>query len=241
MSRGVGTHVDTHSSYCTDPSAVQSGQACGLAHLWALVILNSTGGGIYTTHLLDKAVGMEFGMLDVSHHILHIMVIAAACYGQRLMSVYGRRLAALPYHEAICHEEIYGEEIDGEETDGEETDGEETDGEETDGEEIDVGETYDGETYDGETYDGETYDGETYHEEIDGGETDVGETDGGEIDGEETDDGETDGGEIDGKEIDGEETNDGDGDRSTVATRRHLCLSQKIPCLPGKLMLNSRF
>jgi uncharacterized membrane-anchored protein len=122
----------------------QSGQACGLAHFWALVILNSTGGGIYTTHLLDKAVGMEFGMPDASHHIIHIMVIAAAwVYGQRLMSVYGRQLAALPYHEAIYHEAIYHEEIYGEEIDvgeiyDEEIYHEAIDVGEIDGEEIDV-------------------------------------------------------------------------------------------------------
>ena len=92
-------------------------------------------------------------MPDASHHIIHIMVIAAAwVYGQRLMSVYGRQLAALPYHEAIYHEAIYHEEIYGEETD-------------------------DGEMYHKEIDVGEIYDEEIYHEAID-----VGEIDGEEID-----------------------------------------------------------
>ncbi|KAF2633132.1 hypothetical protein BU25DRAFT_327272, partial [Macroventuria anomochaeta] len=59
-----------------------------LKEFWSLVAINSTGGGIYATHLLDKAIGMELGLPDASHHVMHVMVFAGAW-------IYGRGLLAL--------------------------------------------------------------------------------------------------------------------------------------------------
>jgi adiponectin receptor len=63
-----------------------------LEAFWTLVVVNSVGGIIYATHLLDKAIGMELGMPDASHHLMHVMVVAGACvYERGLLSVYQAR------------------------------------------------------------------------------------------------------------------------------------------------------
>jgi adiponectin receptor len=54
-----------------------------------LVLANSAGGGIYASHLLDKAVGMDWGLPDLSHHVMHVMVVAGALvYAQGISSRY---------------------------------------------------------------------------------------------------------------------------------------------------------
>ena len=49
-----------------------------LREFWTLVAINSTGGGIYATHLLNKAIRIELGLLDASHYVMHVMVVARA-------------------------------------------------------------------------------------------------------------------------------------------------------------------
>ena len=56
---------------------------------WSLAVVSSVGGSIYATHLFDKAIGMELGMPDASHHFMHVMVVARACaYERGLLSAY---------------------------------------------------------------------------------------------------------------------------------------------------------
>ncbi len=60
-----------------------------------LVIMNSFGGSIYATHLLDKAIGMDLGLPDISHHVMHVTAVAGAWTYQRgLLAVYEARMAA---------------------------------------------------------------------------------------------------------------------------------------------------
>jgi adiponectin receptor len=50
-----------------------------LKAFWTLVVVNSVGGIIYATHLLNKAIRMELGMPDASHYLMHVIVVAGAC------------------------------------------------------------------------------------------------------------------------------------------------------------------
>lgn len=60
-----------------------------LEAFWRLVILNGLGGGIYATHLLDKAMGMDMGLPDISHHLMHVTAVAAAwTYQQGLLEIH---------------------------------------------------------------------------------------------------------------------------------------------------------
>jgi adiponectin receptor len=60
-----------------------------LRAFWTLVIANTIGGGIYTTKLLDHAIGDKIGMPDISHHIMHGAAIYAAWeYQLGLLSAY---------------------------------------------------------------------------------------------------------------------------------------------------------
>jgi adiponectin receptor len=66
-----------------------------LEEFWSLVIGNGVGGGIYATHLLDKAIGRDLGLPDISHHVMHIIAVAGAwMYQQGLLAVYEARIAA---------------------------------------------------------------------------------------------------------------------------------------------------
>ncbi|KAF3031460.1 hypothetical protein E8E12_001744 [Didymella heteroderae] len=57
-----------------------------------LFLANSAGGGIYASHLLDKAVGMDMGLPDMSHHVMHVLVVAGALvYAQEILSTYHER------------------------------------------------------------------------------------------------------------------------------------------------------
>jgi adiponectin receptor len=65
-----------------------------LGEFWTLVIINSFGGSIYATRLLDKAIGMDLGLPDISHHVMHVAAIAGAWTYQRgLVAVYEARIA----------------------------------------------------------------------------------------------------------------------------------------------------
>ena len=67
-----------------------------LREFWTLVAINSMGGGIYATHILDKAIGMELGLPDASHHVMHVMVVAGAwIYGQGLLAVFQARASGV--------------------------------------------------------------------------------------------------------------------------------------------------
>lgn len=57
-----------------------------LIHFGVLVTMNSIGGGIYATHLLDKAVWIKLGMPDASHHVMHVMAVAGACIYERSLT-----------------------------------------------------------------------------------------------------------------------------------------------------------
>ena len=65
-----------------------------LTDFGTLVIINTLGGAIYATHLLDKAVGMKLGMPGASHHAMHILAVAGALvYEQGLLSTYQEPLS----------------------------------------------------------------------------------------------------------------------------------------------------
>lgn len=54
-----------------------------------LVIINTSGGAIYATHLLDKAIEMKLGVPDASHLTMHVLaVVGALVYEQGLVSAY---------------------------------------------------------------------------------------------------------------------------------------------------------
>ncbi|KAF2871810.1 hypothetical protein BDV95DRAFT_570698 [Massariosphaeria phaeospora] len=54
-----------------------------------MVIINASGGDIYATHLLDKAIGMNFGVPDPSYLTMHVLaVVGALFYEQGLISVH---------------------------------------------------------------------------------------------------------------------------------------------------------
>ncbi|KAJ4332566.1 hypothetical protein N0V95_009633 [Ascochyta clinopodiicola] len=66
-----------------------------LDEFWSLVIMNGFGSSIYATHLLDKAIGMDLGLPDISHHLMHVTAVAGAwTYQQGLLAVYEARTAA---------------------------------------------------------------------------------------------------------------------------------------------------
>jgi adiponectin receptor len=73
----------------------KAGEPLGLLiHFGTLVVWNSIGGGIYATKMLDTTVGVIYGVPDVSHHVMHIMVIVGACvYEHGLLSLYRRELS----------------------------------------------------------------------------------------------------------------------------------------------------
>jgi adiponectin receptor len=53
------------------------------------VLINTTGGAIYATHLLDTVIGKKLGIPDASHLTMHILAVAGAMfYEQGLMSAY---------------------------------------------------------------------------------------------------------------------------------------------------------
>lgn len=57
-----------------------------------LILANSAGGGIYASRLLDKAVGMDMGLPDMSHLVMHVLVVAGAlAYVQGILSRYYER------------------------------------------------------------------------------------------------------------------------------------------------------
>ena len=60
-----------------------------VADFGGMVILNTLGGAIYATHLLDKTIGLKVGVPDASHHTMHVLAVAGALvYEQGLMSAY---------------------------------------------------------------------------------------------------------------------------------------------------------
>lgn len=66
-----------------------------LEEFWSLFILNGLGGSIYATRLLDKAAGIDLGLPDISHHVMHVTAVAGAwTYQQGLLAVYKARTAA---------------------------------------------------------------------------------------------------------------------------------------------------
>jgi adiponectin receptor len=59
-----------------------------LEEFWSLVIMNGFGGSIYATHLLDKAIGKDLRLPDISHHVMHVTAVAGAwTYQQELGSL----------------------------------------------------------------------------------------------------------------------------------------------------------
>lgn len=69
------------------------GQLVGLLEdfTW-LLLANSVGGAIYASNMLDKAVGMDVGLPDLSHHVMHVLVIVgASVYKQGILSLYRQR------------------------------------------------------------------------------------------------------------------------------------------------------
>jgi adiponectin receptor len=69
------------------------GQYFGLlTDFGTLVIINTLGGVIYATHLLDKVIGMKLGVPGASHHTMHVLAVAGAwVYEQGLMLAYQER------------------------------------------------------------------------------------------------------------------------------------------------------
>ena len=60
-----------------------------LTDFGTLVIINTLGGVIYATYILDKAIGMKIGVLGASHHTMHVLAVAGACiYEQGLVLAY---------------------------------------------------------------------------------------------------------------------------------------------------------
>jgi adiponectin receptor len=63
-----------------------------LADFACLSLLNIVGGSIYASHLLDKMVGMDVGLPDLSHHVMHVLVIVGvSVYKQGVLSLYRQR------------------------------------------------------------------------------------------------------------------------------------------------------
>jgi adiponectin receptor len=54
-----------------------------------LVVINTLGGAIYATHILDKAIKMKLGVPGASHYTMHILaVVGALVYEQGLLLAY---------------------------------------------------------------------------------------------------------------------------------------------------------
>jgi adiponectin receptor len=54
-----------------------------------MVTINTLGGAIYATHLLDKAIGVKLGVPNASHNTMHVLAVAGAMvYEQGLLSTY---------------------------------------------------------------------------------------------------------------------------------------------------------
>jgi adiponectin receptor len=54
-----------------------------------LVTINTLGGAIYATHLLDKVIGAKLGIPNASHNIMHVLAVTGALvYEQGLLSTY---------------------------------------------------------------------------------------------------------------------------------------------------------
>jgi adiponectin receptor len=54
-----------------------------------LTTINTLGGAIYATHLIDKAIGAKVGIPNASHNIMHVLVVTGALvYEQGLLSTY---------------------------------------------------------------------------------------------------------------------------------------------------------
>ncbi|KAH6613168.1 hemolysin-III related-domain-containing protein [Boeremia exigua] len=71
----------------------QAQTACQISSLLAafaeLFVANSIGGALYTTSILDDAIGKELGMPDASHHAMHVVVLFGAWrYQQGLLKAY---------------------------------------------------------------------------------------------------------------------------------------------------------
>jgi adiponectin receptor len=63
-----------------------------LTDFWRLTVMNSIGGGIYATRILDKTIEKKVGIPEASHYTMHAMVVVGACvYEQGLMLVYQDR------------------------------------------------------------------------------------------------------------------------------------------------------
>lgn len=62
-----------------------------------LVATTSVGTGIYATHILDKTIGMDLGLPDASHHVMHVVVAAGAwIFQQGLLLEYQKRKTRAP-------------------------------------------------------------------------------------------------------------------------------------------------
>jgi adiponectin receptor len=60
-----------------------------LTDFGTLVIINTLGGVIYATHLLDKVIGMKLSVPGASHHTMHVLAVAGAwVYEQGLVLAY---------------------------------------------------------------------------------------------------------------------------------------------------------
>jgi adiponectin receptor len=61
-----------------------------------MVIINTLGGAIYATHLLDRGIEMKLGVPDASHVTMHFLAVAGALvYEQGLMSAYKDSLSRI--------------------------------------------------------------------------------------------------------------------------------------------------
>jgi adiponectin receptor len=43
-----------------------------------LTTINTLGGAIYATHLMDKAIGAKVGIPNASHNTMHVLAVAGA-------------------------------------------------------------------------------------------------------------------------------------------------------------------
>jgi adiponectin receptor len=61
-----------------------------------MVIINTLGGAIYATHLLDRGIEMKLGVPDASHVTMHFLAVAGALvYEQGLTSAYQDSLSKI--------------------------------------------------------------------------------------------------------------------------------------------------
>jgi adiponectin receptor len=60
-----------------------------IAAFGTMAIINTSGGTVYATRLLDQAIGMKLGLPDVSHLTMHVLAVAGAMvYERGLMLAY---------------------------------------------------------------------------------------------------------------------------------------------------------